>query len=191
MADLKLFRIDQGVAEELLGRALGLERPLQNLIERNMEALFGVRLVATEHSTGRQHGGRIDSLGIDEDGSPVIFEYKRSINENVINQGLFYLDWLLDHKGEFELLVMKSPGLDPATRIDWTSPRLICVASDFTRYDVHAVSQIDRAIELVRYRDYAGAYLSLELVVSTSATKTVSGDVQSLGSPPGKPGSTE
>jgi hypothetical protein len=28
-----------------------LERPLQTLIERNMEALFGVRLVASEHSS--------------------------------------------------------------------------------------------------------------------------------------------
>jgi hypothetical protein len=34
----------------------------------------------------------------DENGSPVIFEYKRSVNENVINQGLFYLNWLLDHR---------------------------------------------------------------------------------------------
>ena len=86
------------------------------LIERNMEALFGVRFVASEHSTGKKHGGRIDSLGLDENGSPVIFEYKRSVNENVINQGLFYLDWLLDHRAEFELLVMKNLGSRPLSR---------------------------------------------------------------------------
>lgn len=39
--------------------------------------------------------GRIDSLGIDENNCPVIFKYKRSSNENVINQGLFYLDCLV------------------------------------------------------------------------------------------------
>ena len=110
MSDLKLFRIDDGTAVELLGTALALEKPLQVLIERNMDVLFGVRLVASEHSTGKKHGGRIDSLGLDENGSPVIFEYKRSVNENVINQGLFYLDWLLDHRAEFELLVMKKFG---------------------------------------------------------------------------------
>lgn len=49
----------------------------------------------------------MDSLGIDENNYPVIFEYKRASNENVINQGLFYWDWLLDHKAYFELLVMK------------------------------------------------------------------------------------
>jgi len=107
MSDLKLFRIDNGTAFELEGSALALEKPLQALIERNMEVLFGVQFVASEHSTGKKHGGRIDSLGLDENGSPVIFEYKRTVNENVINQGLFYLDWLLDHRAEFELLVMK------------------------------------------------------------------------------------
>jgi predicted transport protein len=176
MGDLKLFRIENGTAVELQGTALALERPLQVLIERNMEALFGVRFVASEHSTGKKHGGRIDSLGLDENGSPVIFEYKRSVNENVINQGLFYLDWLLDHRAEFELLVMKNLGSQAAEQIDWTGPRLICVASDFTRYDEYAIAQINRSIELVRYRDYGGAFLTLDLMASTSATATAAGE---------------
>jgi predicted transport protein len=175
MGDLKLFRIEDGVAVELLGTAVALEKPLQVLIERNMEVLFGVWLVASEHSTGKKHGGRIDSLGLDENGSPVIFEYKRSVNENVINQGLFYLDWLLDHRADFELLVMKKLGAEAAEQIDWTSPRLLCVASDFTRYDEHAIAQINRSIELVRYRDYDGSFLTLDLIVSTSAVATAAG----------------
>jgi predicted transport protein len=184
MGDLKLFRVDDGVAVELLGTAVALEKPLQVLIERNMEVLFGVRLVASEHSTGKKHGGRIDSLGLDENGSPVIFEYKRSVNENVINQGLFYLDWLLDHRADFELLVMKKLGAEVAEQIDWTSPRLLCVASDFTRYDEHAIAQINRSIELVRYRDYDGSFLTLDLIVSTSAVATAAGaaDVPTSGS---------
>ena len=80
------------------------------LFEKNLEALLGVRFLATEYSTGPVHGGRIDTLGIDEDGTPVIIEYKRSINENVINQGLFYLDWLMDHRKEFQWLVLETLG---------------------------------------------------------------------------------
>ncbi len=175
MGDLKLFRIDDGTAVELLGTAAALEKPLQILIDRNMEALFGVRLVASEHSTGKKHGGRIDSLGLDENGSPVIFEYKRSVNESVINQGLFYLDWLMDHRADFELLVMKKLGAAVAEQIEWMAPRLVCVASDFTRYDEHAIAQINRSIELVRYRDYGGAFLTLDLIASTSAVATAAG----------------
>lgn len=64
--------------------------------------------------------GRMDSIGIDENNSPVIFEYKRSQNENVINQGLFYLDWLLDHKADFKLLVIEKLGMEAANSIDWS-----------------------------------------------------------------------
>jgi predicted transport protein len=173
VSDLKLFRIENGTAVELPGAALALEKPLQVLIEHNMEVLFGVRFIASEHSTGKKHGGRIDSLGLDENGSPVIFEYKRAVHENVINQGLFYLDWLMDHRADFELLVMKKLGAEAAGQIDWSGPRLVCVASDFTRYDEHAIGQINRSIELVRYRDHGGAFLTLDLVASTSAAATL------------------
>ncbi len=168
MSDLKLFRIAAGVAYPLTGGTVGLERTLQTVIERNMQTLFGVHFLASEYSTGTKHGGRIDSLGLDENGSPVIFEYKRSINENVINQGLFYLDWLMDHRGDFTLLVHQSLGAD--AEVDWTAPRLVCVASDFTRYDEHAISQMGRSIELVRYRDFECDLLSLDLVSSTAGT---------------------
>ncbi|KGN37554.1 DUF5655 domain-containing protein [Knoellia subterranea] len=167
MSDLKLFRIAGGVASELASSSVALERSLQTLIEVNMEALFGVRLLASEYSTGVRHGGRMDSLGIDENGSPVIFEYKRAINESVINQGLFYLDWLMDHRGDFKVLVLERLGADAAAGIDWRNPRLICVANGFTKYDEHAVNQMNRSIDLVRYRDFAGELLALELVHSS------------------------
>ncbi|MFE4950413.1 DUF5655 domain-containing protein [Leifsonia sp. NPDC056665] len=97
------------------------------------------------------------------------FEYKRTTNENVINQGLFYLDWLMDHRAEFQLLVLKILGANVAEAIDWSAPRLICVANDFTRYDEHAVRQINRNVELVRYRDFGSGLLAIELVTSVSA----------------------
>ncbi|QIG40060.1 DUF91 domain-containing protein [Microbacterium sp. 4R-513] len=164
MADLKLFRVTAGVATELHSMTVALERSLQQLIERNMEEMFATRFLASEFSTGSRHGGRIDSLGIDENNSPVIFEYKRATNENVINQGLFYLNWLLDHKAEFTLLVMEKLGRDVAGAIDWRAPRLVCVASGYTRYDEHAVEQINRSIDLVTYRDFGGELFALELV---------------------------
>jgi predicted transport protein len=165
VSDIKLFRVHGGQAQELSGSALAVEKALQTFIERNLEAMLGVRFIVTEHSTGKAHGGRIDTLGLDENGSPVIIEYKRSTNENVINQGLFYLDWLLDHRAEFTLLAMKNLG-ESEEKIDWSAPRLVCIAGDFTRYDEHAVSQIGRNIELYRYRWYEDGFVVLELVNS-------------------------
>ena len=110
MSDVKLFRVINGSAEELVGRPVKLEKKLQVLIERHLDVFLHVRFVASEYSTGKTHAGRIDTLGIDENGCPTIIEYKRNSNANVINQGLFYLDWLMDHKAEFELLVQKQFG---------------------------------------------------------------------------------
>jgi predicted transport protein len=169
MSDINLFRISNGSVQELQGTSIAIEKTLQTLIENHLEAFLGVRFLVSEHSTGKTHGGRIDTLGIDENGSPVIIEYKRALNENVINQGLFYLDWLMDHKGEFELLVLKKLGNDAADSIDWSAPRLLCIASDFTKYDEHAVQQINRNIELLRYRRYGSELLLFELVNATTA----------------------
>lgn len=174
MSDIKLFKVSNNVVQELQGTSLAIEKTLQTLIESHLEAFLGVRFLASEHFTGKTHGGRIDTLGIDENGSPVIIEYKRAINENVINQGLFYLDWLMDHKGEFELLVLKKLGSSVAGAIDWSAPRLLCIASDFTRYDEHAVQQINRNIELIRYRRYGDELLLFELVNATQGQPEVS-----------------
>lgn len=170
MSDVKLFRLNSTDAEELPGQAVELEKSLQDLIERNLETLLGVRFLASEYDTGEKHRGRIDTLGIDENGVPTIIEYKRSMNENVINQGLFYLDWLLDHKSEFWRRVHEKYGEEAADGIEWSGPRLLCIAGDFTRYDEHAVQQINRNIELVRYRRFAGDLLLLELVNATTGT---------------------
>ncbi len=164
MSDIKLFRLSGGTATELQGNASDLEKPLQTLIEANLQPLLNIRFIASEHSTGKTHGGRIDSLGLDENHCPVILEYKRSVGENVINQGLFYLDWLMDHKADFKLLVLDKLGAAAADAIDWSAPRVVCIAADFTKYDGHAVQQIGRNIELIRYRRFGADLLLLEAV---------------------------
>lgn len=144
-------------------------RELQKLFETNLEELLGVRFVASEFTTGDRQRGRIDSLGVDQDGTPVIVEYKKSGKENVINQGLFYLDWLVDHKGDFTLAAQDVLGKD--IEIDWSSPRLILVAESFSEYDKYAVNRIGANIQLWTYRRYGDDYLFLESIFATISQK--------------------
>ena len=133
-----------------------------------MEAFFGVTFLASEYRT--TDGGRMDSIGIDENHCPVIFEYKRSMKENVINQGLFYLNWLLDHKDSFKVLVIEKLGLKAADNIDWTMPRVICIAGDFTKYDESAIKQMNRNISLIRYKKFDNDLLMFEHTNENVAT---------------------
>lgn len=179
MSDIKLFRYTNTTSTELSGKAALIEKQLQSLIEAQMETFLGVRFLATEYFTGKTHKGFIDSLGLDENGCPVIIEYKRHTNENVINQGLFYLDWLLDHQAEFRWLVMEKLGKEDADKIEWSGTRLLCIAADFTRYDQHAVAQIDRNIELIRYKLFDSDLLLLELVNAVSSSGPTSAQTSS------------
>lgn len=183
MSDLQLFRIAEAGVTSIVGGSVALERSLQDVFEKNLETLLGVRFLASELVT---EGGRMDSIGIDENGSPVIIEYKRSTNENVINQGLFYLDWLMRHRKDFEWLVLDRFNMDEVKKIDWSEPRLVCVAGDFTRYDEHAVRQMNRNIDLVRYKKFGEDLLLLELLASTRSGPTYT--AKSTATSPGEGG---
>lgn len=77
MSDIQLFRLTAGNATELTGSLAPLEKSLQTLIDSQMSTFLGVQFLASEYQTGKTHRGRIDSLGLDENGCPVIIEYKR------------------------------------------------------------------------------------------------------------------
>src|SRR5881396_4112625 len=95
------------------------EKELQTLVEANLGPVFNCRFVASEFSTGSQHAGRIDTLALSEDDNPVIIEYKKVESSELINQSLFYLFWLNDHKGDFHIAVQKSLG--SAVEVDWSA----------------------------------------------------------------------
>ena len=130
-----------------------------------MFEFFGVRFLQSEF---RIDNGRMDSIGIDENNCPVIFEYKCHSNENVINQGLFYLNWLLEHKANFKLLVIEKLGIKEAEEIDWSMPRVICIAADFNKYDEEAIKQINRNVSPIRYKKYENDLLLFELLNSST-----------------------
>lgn len=106
------------------------------MIERNLDAVFKCQLVASEFPTGAQHAGRIDTLAMSEDHNPVIIEYKNVESSDLINQSLFYLSWIHDHRGDFEIAAQKALG--PKIDVDWSDVRVICIAPNYRKYDLHA-----------------------------------------------------
>ncbi len=154
---MALFSISGGTAAKILPIKVGLERDIQRLFEHNLATVLDITFLASEYPTS--FGGRMDTLGIDNNGSPVIIEFKLTQNDNVINQGLSYLRWLLDHKAEFETLVRKA---NIPVEIDWASPRVICVAESYNKFDLDTADLLPMSIELYRYRLYDNDTLLVE-----------------------------
>ncbi|MFD5111660.1 DUF5655 domain-containing protein [Streptomyces sp. NPDC058391] len=174
MSGLKLFRTTKSGVTEVTPRLAEVEADVQSLVEAHMETMLGVTFLGSEYVIDCVDGGRIDSLGIDENGAPVIVEYKRGTDAGVINQGLYYMAWLTAHRSAFDSLVRDRLGAPAAAQVLWSAPRLICIAGDFTRYDAHAVREHRRSIDLVRYRYFGSDLIGLETVASVTGQPGVS-----------------
>ncbi len=146
------------------------EKVLQRLIEQNLKPVFNCRFVASEFATGTQQSGRIDTLALSEDENPVIVEYKKVESSELINQSLFYLHWIHDHRGDFELAAKKTLG--NKTAVDWSDVRVICIAPNYKKYDLHAVQVMGANIELWQYRLFKNGSLYLEEVFRKSVSVT-------------------
>ena len=147
-----------------------LEKELQTLIERNLTTVFNCRFIASEFSTGALHAGRIDSLALSEDNNPVIIEYKKVESSELINQSLFYLHWIQDHKGDFEMAAQRALG--NGVGVDWSDVRVICIAPNYKKYDLHAVQVMGANIELWKYRLFKNGSIYLEEVFQATRVTT-------------------
>ncbi|HAO06315.1 MAG TPA: hypothetical protein DCQ50_04830 [Chryseobacterium sp.] len=153
---------EDGKLKKLHSYTATKEKEIQNLIERNLLEVLDMHFLATEYTT---NGGRIDTLAVDRNGAPVIIEYKRNKNDNIINQGLSYLRWLQAQKIEFfQMLILKKFGDEflKSFIIDWKNPRVICIAESYNKFDIDTVEVIPMRIELFKYRYYDNGIFSLE-----------------------------
>ena len=166
---MAIFEIKDKKVNRVKPTEFKLEKDLQNLIEQNLETFFNCKFVATEFSTGNVHSGRIDTLAISEDNNPVIIEYKKVASSDLINQSLFYLHWITDHKGDFQVAVNNS--IKEKIEVDWSDIRVICIAPEFKKYDLHAVQVMGANIELWQYKIYENGIISIEEVYRRTETR--------------------
>lgn len=170
---MALFRIRDDKLHLCKPTNFNVEKELQALIEANLETVFSCRFIATEFPTGTTHAGRIDTLAISEDGNPVILEYKKVESSELLNQGLYYLNWIMDHRGDFQVAANRALG--GQVDIDWNDVRVICLAPGYKKYDLHAAQVMGASIELWQYRLYDDGSFYLEEIFRRASMATIAG----------------
>ncbi|MCX6819869.1 MAG: endonuclease NucS [Candidatus Adlerbacteria bacterium] len=155
---MAIFKIDTKKVQQLSLKTEGFgnEFNLRDFFAENLEEILGVRFLEKEYPTT---DGRIDTLGIDENNSPVIIEYKWHENKEIFTQSLSYLGWLLKNKREFELLVQNKLGKE--MDVIWDNPRVILIAQGFDKRTREAAPTHQR-VELKTYSLYEGNVLNIE-----------------------------
>jgi predicted transport protein len=169
---MPLFHIDRDKLTTAKLINFTKEKEIQTLIENNLEVVFNCKFIETEFSTGSEHAGRIDTLALSEDNNPVIIEYKKVASSELVNQSLYYLSWIKDHKGDFQVAVNKKLG--KSIGIDWDDIRVICIAPEYKKFDIHAVKMMGANIELWQYKLYNTKTLYLEEIFRKSTALMLS-----------------
>ena len=124
---------------------------------------------------------RIDTLAYDkESNSFVIIEYKKDRNFSVVDQGIAYLNLMLNNKSDFileynERLSSRSMS-DPLKRgeIEWSQSRIIFVAPEFTRYQQYAIGFRDFPIELWQIHKYEDNLILFEEIAPMERKESIS-----------------
>jgi predicted transport protein len=143
------FQIHDGKAKKILQKEFNNELELHKLIDNNLKEFFGLRYIKDEHITDKH--GRIETLAIDESNRPVVIEYKKQKETGQLTQANRYMTWIKQNPDSFELLVRKNIK-DFKGKIDFTNPRIICFAKEYSIDD--KCLALSLGAELWKYRYY-------------------------------------
>jgi predicted transport protein len=146
---MPLFEIKNSKAKKVNQKEFKNELELHQLIDKNLEEIFGIRYIKDEHITEKH--GRIETLGLDESNRPVVIEYKKTQEKGQLVQANRYMTWIKQNPDSFELIARKNlKNLDG--EIDFANPRILCFAQEYSIDD--KCLALSLGAELWKYRYY-------------------------------------
>lgn len=178
---MKLYSVKDKKLNYIRSQPFGLERDIQDLVEQNVEELFGLEFVKSEMSIG---GFRLDTLCFDkENNSFVIIEYKKGSSYSVIDQGYTYLSILLNNKSDFilEYNEVKDKTLK-RDGIDWTQSKIIFISPKFSEYQKNSINFKNVPFELWEITQFQNHTIGLNRIETNSEVdiNTTSTDEKSV-----------
>ncbi|MFZ2430944.1 MAG: DUF5655 domain-containing protein [Lutibacter sp.] len=149
-----------------------LEREIQLIFETNLQDIMGLELVKSEFTIKNK---RIDSLAFDRQTKAfIIIEYKRDKNYSVVDQGLTYLNLMLQNRAEF-ILTYNETLKDTlhSKNIDWSQSRVAFVSPSFTENQISASDFKDFGIELWEVKQFENNFISINSIKKSSSAQSI------------------
>jgi len=158
--------------KEIKQQPFKLEREIQNLFESNLNEIMGLEFVKSEFAIKNK---RIDTLAYDKQSQAfIIIEYKRDKNSSVVDQGLTYLNLMLQNKAEFILTYNETLNKTLHSKdIDWSQSRIAFVSTSFTENQISASDFKDFGIELWEVKRYENDLISINSIKKSSSAQSI------------------
>ena len=171
---MRIFSVNGTKLSEVREQQFPLESEIQRITEANLQDLFELDFVKSEFEL---HGLRIDTLAFDNESKAfVIIEYKKDRNFSVVDQGMAYLNLMLNNKADFILEYNESSNSSRNLKreeVDWSQSRIIFISPEFTKYQQHAIGFKDLGIQLWEVHKYSNGLLVFNEVKSPSTKEPI------------------
>ncbi len=148
-----------------------LEREIQSIFESNLQNIMGLLFVKSEFTIKNK---RIDTLAYDKQTNAfIIIEYKRDKNYSVVDQGLTYLNLMLQNKAEFILTYNETlKDILHSKDVDWSQSR-VAVSPSFTNNQISASDFKDFGIELWEIKQFENNTISINTIKKSSGAPSI------------------
>lgn len=173
MSKITLYKLEANNKAEIVSeKPFKLEREMQKVFEDNLGLIMGLEMVKSEFTIKDK---RIDTLAFDnQSNSFVIIEYKRDKNNSVFDQGITYLNLMLNYKADFVLEYNENMKNNLSrNKIDWSQSRVVFVSSDFTENQIQATNFKDFAIELWEVKRYSNNTISINNIGKSKSAPSI------------------
>ena len=149
-----------------------LEREIQNIFEINLQEIMNLQLVKSEFTIKNK---RIDTLAFDKQTNAfIIIEYKRDKNYSVVDQGLTYLNIMLQNRAEFILTYNETLNQVLHSKdVDWTQSRVAFVSPSFTENQISASDFKDLGIELWEIKQFENNIISVNSIKKSNSAQSI------------------
>lgn len=167
-----IYSNTSGKLREIKEKVFKLEKDIQEVFESNLMAITGYQLVKSEFII---KSNRIDTLAFDpENKSFIIIEYKRDRNFSVIDQGVSYLNLMLEYKADF--IVEYNEGLQKSLKreeVDWSQSKVIFVTPSFSDFQKQSTNFKDLSIELWEIKQYENDTVVINPIKKSSSAPSI------------------
>jgi Uncharacterized conserved protein len=169
---MQLYHQQKGTLSALKEKPFKLEKDIQKLFEGNLEQITGFKFVKTEFSLKNV---RFDTLAFDEESkSFVIIEYKRDRNYSVVDQGVSYLNLMLEYKADFIVEYNESCSKNlKRDDVDWSQIKVIFVAPSFTSFQKQSSNFKDLPIELWEIKQFENDIIVINPIKKSQSAPSI------------------
>ncbi|MCF0056118.1 DUF5655 domain-containing protein [Dyadobacter sp. CY356] len=169
---MQIFKNNKQTLSTLREIPFKLKRNIQNLFEQNLELLSSLKLVKSEFSIQSR---RIDTLAFDKESNAfVIIEYKRSQNYSVVDQGVSYLNMMLEYRADFIMEYNEVHGANlKRTDVDWSQSRIMFVSPSFTDFQKQSTNFKDLGIELWEIKQFEHDVITINQIKKSKSASSI------------------